>query len=113
MSKTKDVLLRAKEILLTKGWAKGFYARDSDNRACSVYNPEACKYCLLGAIHVATSEITFDQPYSVTRDLVGNTVTLLESKLHTIVPTFNDDPNTTLESVVSFIDRVLSEEETT
>jgi hypothetical protein len=52
----RKLLIRAKE-LIEKGWAKDTFARNSKGKEVSDYSPEACKFCLVGAIRRAAYEL--------------------------------------------------------
>lgn len=48
MSVTKN--LTAAAALIETGWSKGVYARNSEGHIVGTLDPEACRFCALGAI---------------------------------------------------------------
>jgi hypothetical protein len=56
MSNVKEVLVRAKD-LVSEGWTQQVFARDRDEAECHYSVSRACKFCLVGAIYRAKSEL--------------------------------------------------------
>jgi hypothetical protein len=52
MTTAKDILLKAAEIV-EQGWTQGELARTVEDSPCGVSNPNACKFCMSGAINKA------------------------------------------------------------
>lgn len=52
MDKTEviRVLDEAKQLIIEKGWAQGYYAKDAEGRLVDTMDPEACSFCIAGAI---------------------------------------------------------------
>ena len=53
--KTKDVLIKARAVLVKKGWNQRSYAQDKDGNETFYASPEACSFCAAGAVMAATS----------------------------------------------------------
>ncbi len=51
-----EILKGARETIATKGWAKGFFAYDSNGGLCRGWYKDACKFCALGAVEHVISE---------------------------------------------------------
>lgn len=49
----KLVLEKAKELLVTKGWTQGQYAKDANGNKTDLYDSSACSFCSTGALMVA------------------------------------------------------------
>ncbi len=45
-----EILKAARKTLVEKGWAKEFYAFTSNGVRCAGWNPDACRFCALGAV---------------------------------------------------------------
>lgn len=53
-----DVLKRALKILSNRGsWTKEVGARNKANESVSSYDPNACKFCAIGAVYRAAHEL--------------------------------------------------------
>jgi hypothetical protein len=90
MSKVKEILVKAKDILCTKGWIQGTFEKDG-----------AC--CALGALGNATGDVAgcyFDEVEA-------------EHVLRRVVPNgrivaFNDTPGRTKEEVLEAFDQAIA-----
>jgi hypothetical protein len=124
----KDIMTKAKEkqklgdILSAKSrWIKHSLARDSDGNSVSYLDPEACKFCLAGAIHLLCSEpcegsaiegrrtVDYDKLISMGHKLAG-----IIAKKYKIgkkpeyadfltITNFNDDKKTTFKMIQEVI----------
>jgi len=50
MTNIPERLITAAELIEATGWCRGAMARDSASRAVKWSNPDACCYCIVGAI---------------------------------------------------------------
>ena len=99
MSNQLQVLIRAR-ALLAKGWTHKVYARDSNNRIVPISSPEACKWCLDGAIKAAAEE-KGGSAYDV--------IHMLDRQLGQSSIDWNDNPRRTQASVLRRLDRIITE----
>lgn len=92
----KTTLQRTKSILSTSGrWTKGAMAKDSIGNHAEPTSPEACKWCLSGAVVAAApTKEAADQTLVVIRNVAGRNVV-----------SFNDDPNTGFWNVRSVLEK--------
>lgn len=67
MSSTYAILLSAKSLIENiDNWCQGFYALNKSGLPCNIDSPDACRWCILGAIKRMT-ECEMD-PYLAYRD---------------------------------------------
>lgn len=85
MTTTKDILLKAAEIV-EQGWTQGEMARTAEDSKCGVSNPNACKFCMSGAIVRAVKEAQ-DGNY---RRAIAAANLLVQRKGYPSMPHFND-----------------------
>jgi len=100
---TKEILLKAREILATPGkWCRGHYAVDSIGSMRGVDSPEACQLCALGAVaKVAGWRTAFDNA------LVKLTEAMQAKHLGSNIPVFNDRCKT-VEPVLELYDKAIA-----
>lgn len=92
---TKDVLRKAKEVLLRQGWHRGGY--------CASYTDMSAPVCLRGAVNVVVTGNPFECHGSTTPSLRA-----LEDALGDMnIPFFNDEVAKSIDDVVALIDRAL------
>lgn len=109
-SQTRAVLLRAAELIATKGWTQRADARTADGETCKPLDPAAVAFCLGGAITAA-------QPEPVSKDWPAEA-----AARSAVLPFFggssrirwNDAPERTQAEVVAVLRRAaeMCEEET-
>ena len=95
--KVKDVLVRARK-LIAKGWIQGTYARDKDDLQVLPNDPEACKFCVLGALNRASDG---GQDFRAGVDIIESAA--MSGPLHT----WNDADGTTQEMVLTVFDKAI------
>ena len=104
----RETLLRARG-LIEQGWTKGAMARNVDGESVSSYSPDACQWCLLGAID-ACSDIDIYVKADC-NELLRNAINELgysSTLLHTRHPAdFNDAANTTADMVIAVLDKAI------
>lgn len=82
-------------------WIKHEFALDSEGYAVDPRSPEACSWCLSGAILCVTYETELPcEPSSLSTEIHR----LFDSD----IATFNDDPTTTHSDILSLIDRTIA-----
>lgn len=95
---TKQHLQAARELLSDESrWTKRSYARDVNGHPCSAKSPDACKWCLLGAI-----QATRVSPFSMAADAV-------EALIGYQVDVFNDACYRKHTEVLQLIDKAIDE----
>jgi len=77
-------------------WTKGFYAKDAEGHPVETYHPDACSFCLVGAVLVCG-------PSSSERNTIMKALYQALTGSYGEVPKFNDDPETTFEDIVSLV----------
>jgi len=86
----KQVIEEAIRIIET-GWTQGWFARDKDGVATEVSSPNACSWCLAGALILATNK--FNYPWVRLCDFYNkhNSVSM---------GNYNDHPSRTKEDIL-------------
>jgi TolB-like protein len=84
--------------LLEKGWTQNAYARNANGVAVDEENPNACSFCVRGALNRAHASLE-------THLLVGRVVKERTGGLW--VHLWNDAPGRTREEVLAMIDEIL------
>ena len=123
MNKTiVQALERTREIINNpKAWIKDTLAKDKYDYTIELEEPNACKFCISGAIHRALYEMDITnstQLYKITTKIYND---LKISKFTKRKPTieeyeefedyiqFNDDSETTHEEIIKLIDYAIEE----
>lgn len=97
LTKTTEILLNAMALLEDPDrWAKRSYARTATGDTTDTSSPEACKFCMLGAVEVFTG--TGVAPYRHARQMLMGV--LLDHTKYITVPGFNDHGFTNHEKVM-------------
>lgn len=102
------VFRAARAVLTTKGWVQGAFAKNASGRACPIPDPDACRFCLSGAVGRALS----DQGL-LWLGWRGDSDILLEQFIpepdatrgYDTIPTFNDQA--TFEDVLALLDNAI------
>jgi hypothetical protein len=86
-------------------WIQYAWAQNADNHSCSVQNPRACKFCLVGAVIRAA----FLRPkLKHIKSQVLQAITMELPEPHTRAPLFNDSFNTTHAGVLAVLDATIA-----
>ena len=111
----KEVLEKARELLTPEGaWVQGAHARDVGGERCFSRDPEACQWCLVGAVsRVAhnSGEYRWILPSLDTLARVGLGVTpgtRDPRKPGQILVKWNDHPKRTHAEVLALLDRAIA-----
>ncbi|MGD9890972.1 MAG: hypothetical protein AB7R89_28275 [Dehalococcoidia bacterium] len=100
------VLRRARELIAT-GWAQGWYARSINGRRARVSSPKATSFCILGAISLASDEVS-----PAGYDLYIRTVTQVGGFVSDRdVAGWNDAPERTQADVLALLDSLIEDAE--
>ena len=102
-------LKAARELISVPGnWNKRAFALDWNRNWCDPRSPEACSWCIDGALQAVVASWGED----------GNDETIVlhyllmdaaEDEGYPDYPSFNDDPDTTHGDVMKFLDGVIAE----
>lgn len=98
--------------LVQGGWVKGDFARTKD-RECFESHPEACMFCLSGAMNRAELDLFYGSHYIARRNDINHVARTAVSCViparysHNMV-TFNDASETTLEMVIAVLKLAIS-----
>lgn len=87
------ILDEAKD-LIEKGWHQGYFAQNADGRDVDSSDPNACAFCVLGAVFHAAG----DKPAGLAYDA------LIAVSPGGMPAEFNDQPGRTKEEVLDLID---------
>ena len=89
------------ELLKQKEWCQDVYARDRKGHETTVYSPDACMFCITGAIQ-------FCYPSSIDRRLeaANKLINMLGLEYHSHIPQWNDTPGRTKEEVIALLESV-------
>lgn len=101
---TVEILRAAREKIADPArWRKGWYASDVNGVDCYGHDPEACRWCAIGAIQAVVGDPDTDQAPS----------RALRSAAGVGAHYFNDKPSTTHSDVLSLFDRAIAAQENT
>jgi hypothetical protein len=84
--KVKDLLADASK------WTRGASARDRSGKQCSIYSPDAVRYCLLGALLAAYDGEQLAAAVDAVRQAIGD-----EGQMS--IESWNDDHGRTFDEV--------------
>ncbi len=56
MKTDRKILTEARNIIANGGWTQGNYARNKEGEAVFVFDPTACKFCLMGSLQKVLGE---------------------------------------------------------
>lgn len=106
--------LEKARFFLQKGWCQGSYAKDSMGNSVPEHAPEACQWCLQGAINATSQAESIGGVYLVKEDArVSFTRRLarheLERQSGDYVIVFNDQRAQTSQDVIEILDRCVQE----
>lgn len=97
--KIRTVLDRVYRLLEDKKkWTKGTLARNDKSRACDVDDPDACKFCLIGAVEYVCLNDTVNA--ASTYDFLDD---FAVEKYQKSSITFNDSRKTTYTDLMTFL----------
>lgn len=100
--------LQGARALIKIGWTKGTWARDRAGRAVMEDDPEACCWCLSGALREAGGRINGLMSRTTVEALVRISREVGEPIAH-----WNDDHDRRVEEVLSVLDRAIASLPTT
>lgn len=100
----RDVLRRAKEVLLQRGWHRGEF--------CSDLTGKAGRVCLVGALGVAVN----GQPFCDSNDGTVPAARVIRDQLGALgrayglvaLPMWNDDEAGSIDDVIALLDRAIA-----
>lgn len=105
------VLERTREVL-SKGLCKGDFAKSGD-KPTGWWEPDANKFCLIGAVRLACNELARDFPKVVFNDVDHRPLSgIIWDDLDDSAPggnavKFNDAPETTLDDVIAVLNQLI------
>lgn len=102
---TLDDLRKTKEFL-QRGWTKRFAAIDENGTSVLPTSPDACKWCLLGAIRAATGDGA--GPETAAYDALINAGGVKDSPFYLM--DFNDHPDRIVDDVIDLVDTAIANE---
>ena len=100
MSAVADKLREAR-ALIGRGWTQGVFARDAGGRCVSPMSPDACCFCMMGAVErIASGTYSGDTLISCLEDALG---------VHDAIgiTSFNDDFKRTQPQVLAAFDKAI------
>ena len=111
-NEVRDVILRMKKRLSKPDrWCQGAPARDDWGNEVTPGSPNACQWCLTGALWEELNDGVEDSKYVEVRDHLRYALRLHPSVGKHIDPTalvgWNDDPARTHEDVIAFLDEAM------
>jgi len=102
----KKLLTDAKK-LIRKGWTFSDYARDKDGTSVYFYQPEACRFCSVGAMKRATLDNNFGNcVYENAYTYLGAAVREVNGNANVVA--FNDAPNRKKKEVLDVFSKAIS-----
>ena len=109
----KNILLRTLSIIENPdNWTKNYAARDKNDKYISAEDPKAVKYCLLGALWKASSQLFPVETKARAREeatyKIKNILYKLDRKYKDLnLGVFNDAPETTHEDVITILNTTI------
>jgi hypothetical protein len=89
---------KAWKLIEATGWCQGESAKDDRGRSIYARHPQACSFCLMGAIDLVYDVGNYSKAFIKVLEAVNK----LEQK-RTYVSEWNDDPERTKEEVVNLL----------
>lgn len=88
---------------INSGWCQNYWAKDEKGHCCSYENPNACSFCINGAVLKSRTSPDIDV-YDVFRHIrrAGNIPSMG-------IPLWNDNPNRTKEEVIALLDKAIQD----
>jgi hypothetical protein len=114
MTKTKEltavqVLMRAKKLLVTKGWTKGTFARDKYHKQhLDWYSPKAACFCAGGALNRASGEDNHYADNYLERIIEQTGFVKSSWNYDSVIAVWNDDPKRTKKQVLTAFDKAIA-----
>ncbi len=59
VNKTLDTILDEAAYLVSQGWRQGGYASDALGKAVTPFHPDACNFCMMGAVCLVAGEYVY------------------------------------------------------
>lgn len=107
LRKIEKVINLTKEIL-NKGWTKGAWARDKRGNAVDSDSPNACSWCLLGAIILAEETVRLGAYPAARLNLALTDIVKRDDTVQWGITGYNDREDVTLPDVLSSLDQALA-----
>lgn len=92
------VLDEAKKVLIEKGWAQGYSAKDGRGVLVAVSDPTACAFCAVGAL-LRASKGSYEGVINDVLDAVGAVTPGYN------IPNYNDAKDRTKEDILEMFDK--------
>ena len=100
-----DVLRRARELIATpEQWTQGVAARDDGGASVAYMDPEACKFCMLGAVWRAGADAGIG---ALTEGVGARAEATLRASVRGHLADFNDHPKRRHATVLKAFDRAI------
>ena len=112
MSSTVELLRKARDLIEQKGWTRGAYARTAGGTPVPVHDPDACRFCSVGALIRASLDTpeSSQEEYDTARRLFVRQIKSFASD-DTVIPAWNDAPSRTVFDVLAAFDRAVQDAE--
>lgn len=104
MKTVSETLLAARDLLVTKGWTQGTFARTAESHTVAGRHSGAVCYCGWGALEAVTRELFSPEFNAADRALMA-----AGGFAH--FPTFNDAAGRTLDDVLAVFDKAIAAQE--
>jgi len=104
MKTVSDTLKAARDLLVTKGWTQGTFARTAAGHTVEGRHDFAVCYCGWGALEAVTRELFTPEFQAADRALMA-------AGGFTHFPSFNDAPGRTLDEVLEVFDKAIAAQE--
>lgn len=102
MSEVREVLIRVRERLSDPShWCQGSMALDEHDNPIDPQSKEACRWCLLGAIHAETSDNVMINDIN---NILVRKYTEKFKRHYFIITAANDVPTTTHQDILTLLD---------
>ena len=113
----RQILERARQLIVEHGWAKAASATDRYGTAVHVYSPDAAAYCITGALRRARHELTPPTKRQLdfggmalmqTKDLLRDAVRRHEGEQYFgTLADWNDDPDRVRDDITRALDAAI------
>jgi hypothetical protein len=110
---TPEILREARALIDTpEKWAKGYYAFGPDGSTRDIEDPEACRFCVRGALFRIESRFGYMVEAEASKAIykaVPDAVRIPADEIgNNAVVVFNDHPETTHAEILALFDRAIA-----
>lgn len=104
------VLKKTRKILIENEWIQGYYAKNQNDKVVHILNPDACKFCLSGALTRASYTVLPDSPDTYTHKTTKEIQHQMYLNHHILSPLskFNDDIALNKQDIINLLNDTIN-----